>query len=274
MIIYLSYWSKPNQDIFLPMWKITTALVIKHYKNIEVITDSEGYEALKDLPFSKIHICLNNLPDYTKLWSIGKIYAYQKACEIGEPFLHLDADVFLWEPLPDKLLNSSVFCQSSDYFKIGQNVYDTTSLETITNLSVPQIWKDHIGLQAYNMGIFGGTNLSLINNYCIEVINMINDSRYTNLWKFNSNYNSLTTKVSTSNSTLLEQGNFTIFCKKNHITPNTLFPNIYDHKNYTYKKYTHLMALKYKPKTIQRIIERVSTDPYNLSPADIPIEQW
>lgn len=280
MKIYMSLWTNGIgfSNTSLNLWKLSLALANKHYTNVELITNSTGYELMKDLPFSNFHIQLNNVPNYPTIWCLGKIYAYQYACSLNEPFLHLDGDVLLWEPLPTDLINSPIFAQSYDYAIMEHNIYDIYKLQNDLGSPVPMEWTSNVHLKAFNMGIFGGLNISLINEYCDFVINMINNPAYHNLWAGlpgavslfkDDDFNS-----SNAKSCLIEQANLAIFCKNKGVVPSVLFEHKDDPNNVTYKKYTHLITKKNQPSILEKISERVSVEPYNLEPKNVSIAEW
>lgn len=264
MKIYMSLWTKPSDDIFIDMWKLSLALARKHYDYVELITDSRGFKMLKNLPFKDFHIILDDIPNYPNVWSLGKIYSYKYACSQSNSFLHIDSDVFLWDPLSSDILNSNLFCQSED-FNIGQLFYDLTALSVLIGINLidmPELWIKHVSLKTYNMGIFGG-NSKLISSYCDMVINMINDPLYLKLWKSNkqrNQYNDYATYL----SCLVEQANFSIYCKQNNIVPSMIFKYLTAPDKSI--KYTHLMSQKNTQKNKEKISSRVSSVPYNLNP--------
>lgn len=271
-------WSSINNQYFIAepiinLFKLSLALCKQHYNDVSLITDDIGYESLKSLPFDNIYISLNNLPKHRTIWSLGKIYAYQYACLFNESFLHLDADVLLWEKLPQTLLSEKIFCQSEDEL-IGTNLYDINNLSKISNTIVPEIWKKNIGLMTYNLGIFGGSNLDIINYYTNLVIDMIHNDKYAALWKYEQKLYKNIFNTDTSKSVLIEQANFSIMCKYLNIQPQLLFKDIKDINNVTYQKYTHLMNKKNDLKIIKKIKQRLSTDPYNLTPNAVSIDNW
>jgi len=280
MKTYMSLWTRgiSFSHTQIDVWKLSLALAKKHYSSVSLITDNNGYEIFKTLPFDEFHIELNNVPDYKTLWSLGKIYSYQYICNLNEPFLHLDGDVLLWEKLPETLTSSYVFVQSEDEI-IGQhNIYNSLKLQADLSCAIPYEWLSNNNLRCYNMGIFGGTDLEFINEYCNFVINMINNPLYNDLWTGspgiisnnpNDSFNSTNTK-----STMLEQGNFAIFCKQNDVIPNTLFVDLADASHITYKKYSHLSSEKNNTAILNRIASRVSQEPYDLIPRNVPIENW
>lgn len=279
MKIYMSLWTNGIgfSNTQLNLWKLSLALATKHYNDVELITDSNGYELMKNLPFSNFRIELNNVSDYPTIWSLGKIYAYKYACSVNEPFLHLDGDVLLWEKLPLALTNSRIFAQSEDYTMMENHVYDIYRLQYDIGHPVPTEWKSNANLMCYNMGIFGGQDISLINGYCDFVIDMINNPIYDSLWRglpgtlseTQDEFNSSLTK-----SCAIEQANLAIYCKNQNVIPAVLFKDKDDSEKITYKKYSHLITKKNNQTVVQRIAERIAQEPYNLTPRDISIEEW
>lgn len=259
----------------LSMWKLSLALIKKNYPNSEInlVCDKNGKDILQNLPFDNFHVLLNDI-NYPSIWSLGKIYTYNFACSADKPFLHIDADVFLWDRLPTELIESPVFCQSEDRI-VGSNFYDFEKLNYYTNLPVPIEWVSNKGVMAYNLGIFGGTDITFIQEYCSYVLDMVNNPLYQFLWTstpvipLSENFN-----LSSTKSCLLEQGNFGIFCHLKNKTPSILFTNENDSANKSYKKYTHLVGRKGEEEIIKRINARVSSDPYDLAPRDVSIDEW
>jgi hypothetical protein len=273
----MSYWTGGvrHKSTNLDMWKLSTALVKKHYNEVHLITDDVGKESLQDIPFTTVDTSLNNVPPFYKIWALGKIYAYQKAAQQG-PFLHLDADVFLWKPLPKKLTNSNIFVQSPDFpifneFGDYHNQYDVSSLKKYSDV-IPEPWIKHMNnlvdnFYAYNMGIFGGKDTKTILEYCDFVLQMVNDPRFTELWN-------IQTTVELAKSCLIEQGNLAIFAKEKNIKINVFMKDLQDSTNVTYQAYTHLMTGKDIPQMKEAIRTRVQSEPYNLEPNQCTIEEW
>lgn len=268
MKTYMSLWTKGLgfNNTHLNVWKLSLALAKKHYTSVELITDSDGYEIMQNLPFSNFHIELDNIPQYSTMWCLGKIYAYKYACSVNEPFLHLDGDVLLWEALPTNLINSPIFAQSKDYSMGSNDIYNAQKLQLDSGCAVPGDWLFNNGVTTYIMAIFGGSNTALINEYCDFVINMINNPLYNNLWLSNIG--------SVSKSCLTEQGNLGIYCKNNNVIPAVLFEDNLDSQKLTYKKYSHIANQKGNPILLDRIANRISQEPYDLMPRDVPIEEW
>lgn len=289
MNVYMSFWTKGfrSDQLDINFWKLSFALAKKHYKKVHLVTDKKGSELLKDLPFESISLDLNDLDDINsgKVWSLGKIYTYYKIAEKG-PFLHLDSDVLLWEPLPVDLLNSEIFTQSLDFdlyedysIKKFNRQYDLNFLKVMGLGFIPDPWQELIDnkkeIQIYNVGIFGGQNTNFIKGYAEFALNMIKNEKYKKL--FESDYHhSLYGDAILANSCCLEQLNLSLFNEKYYnLKINTLLKDMSDPDNRSFKKYTHLLRTKSNKMVQEAISMRVSQEPYflELNP-NITIEQW
>jgi len=167
MKIYMSYWSGGYQgtpsEYIVDLHKLSAYYVLKHYGEITLITDSKSKPLFENSPFTTITTELDVLTDVkNKNWALGKLYAYYNIAQKQEPFLHLDYDVLLMEPIEKSYENKQILVQSTEthayrhyqlekfYENIGEN----------TEFVKPE--ENHM---AYNMGIFGGTEYKFIQNY-------------------------------------------------------------------------------------------------------------
>lgn len=148
-------------------WILSCHQLVKYHKEVELYTDSFGYEILikkLQLPYTKVHVVLDELNHYNKnQWAVAKIRTFQLQ---KEPFLHVDGDVFVWESLTDKFENSNLITQNlevtTDYYRERWKVI-------FPQLSfLPNEMKDYHENKsnlACNMGIIGGTNLTFFKEY-------------------------------------------------------------------------------------------------------------
>lgn len=119
------------------------------------------------LPYQQVHATHNNfyLPD-ERLWALSKIHTYSLQTE---PFLHIDGDVFLFQKLPESLLDAAL---------IAQNVEEATAFYT----DAQQTYMEHFRyfpaevqadffsgepISALNAGILGGTNVGFFQEYAL-----------------------------------------------------------------------------------------------------------
>jgi hypothetical protein len=144
----------------------------KFYDELSLVTDETGNEILINklgLPYTEVHVTLDQLNHYDpQLWALGKIYAYsiQK-----EPFLHVDGDVYIWEPFHKKLEKAALVAQNLEqnfqYYRsamtelIEQDCYIPPVVTKINRLENK--------INAYNAGVFGGTNIGFFQSYVAEI---------------------------------------------------------------------------------------------------------
>lgn len=148
-------------------WILSCNQLRKFYNEVELFTDQFGYTILIEqlkLPYTNVHVVLDELNKYDdNLWALAKIKAYSL---MNEPFLHVDGDVFIFEPFNEKLLASSIITQNiettSEYY---WNMWSKIRPELHF---IPESMFDYDNQnhnKAYNMGIFGGQDISFIKKY-------------------------------------------------------------------------------------------------------------
>src|SRR5262249_40034698 len=120
-----SFWTKPfvrregslwlSDYHALLSWVLSVETARRHYPDTSLVTDDEGTELLLDrlrLPFRHVSLELNHLRSQdADWWALGKLPAYRIQ---PPPFVHIDADVFLWRRLPARLESAAVFAQSPE----------------------------------------------------------------------------------------------------------------------------------------------------------------
>lgn len=202
MKVIQSFWSQGQADI-LPCsfgwmapqynwlsWILSANQLAKYYA-VELYTDQKGYEILIEklqLPYAKVHVVLDELNHYHKdLWAIPKIKAYslQQA-----PFLHVDGDVFIWEPFPEKLMQAGLITQNLEsttlYYK---NMWDEIKpkLQYIPTEMDKYVYG--INNSACNMGIIGGHDIDFFQTYTTTAFEFVNRNKdvWHNINGFNFN---------------------------------------------------------------------------------------
>lgn len=202
MKIIQSFWSGQNNDIrdsrgWLSYeyhwlgWILSCNQLRKFYDEVELYTDSFGYEILIEklqLPYTKIHVILDEMNKYPKdLWAIAKIKAYQLQ---DKPFLHIDGDVFIWNQFPTELLSEGLIAQNlentTDYYREMWN-----NINPHLNYIPYEIMNFHKGLTnlGCNMGIVGGNDIDFIQEYCRKSFDFVDKNKGSwqkfNLFNFN-----------------------------------------------------------------------------------------
>lgn len=254
MKAYLSYSNRGyagTPDSFLiDLHKIACFYLKKNFGNAYLITDSESGPFFSHLPWTSLTTELDAVPrTYPKVWSLSKLYAFREIAKQGEPFVHIDNDVILWEGLPEKLKDKAVFAQSWEnvvgYKYEPEKFYENCPSRHVFITSAP--------LRAANVGIFGGTNTDFIGAYAEAAIAFVEDPANEWFWKRYSGYKSWWCKA-----VLAEQWFLSAFAESRGVKIETLFKDWPKPKEASEAKYTHLMAKKKDPLTRQKLTSKAA----------------
>ena len=144
-----------------------SCLQLSKYYAVELYTDTIGYEFLikvLNLPYDKVHVVLDELNNFsTDFWALPKIKTYTLQ---NEPYLHVDGDVYIWEPFTDELLQSDFISQN---LEVTTDYYHSMWADIYPHLDfLPQEMNGYVTGNnnfACNMGIFGGNDTSFLKKY-------------------------------------------------------------------------------------------------------------
>ncbi|MBK1702093.1 DUF6734 family protein [Thiococcus pfennigii] len=181
-------WRSPKDHLL--SWILSVGLARRHYLDTCLVTDDAGAALLVDglgLEFGEVSLSLNALarhdPDW---WALGKLYAY---AEQSAPFLHIDSDVYLWEPLPEDLLAAPVIASHPEYPQLGRSCYRPDVLERDLRAGggyIPPELQGYLPidgvLRAENCGIFGGHRLDFIRHYAETAKTLVHHPRNQPIW--------------------------------------------------------------------------------------------
>ncbi|MEI9919275.1 MAG: DUF6734 family protein [Bacteroidota bacterium] len=193
MKIIQSFWSKPafhsiqsyanarklggwlNFKYFLISAAYSCLTLRKHHKKVYLYTDTQGSGLmgdLLDLPFEDISLSLNTLDNEDhRLWIRGKMHAIEQ--QTG-PFIHVDNDIYIWEPLPvkpDIILQSRIPMWAE--YKLSLN-------EIFANFKyIPECLKERPTEKTTvaNVGIIGGHDMDLFQRFCEESRKLLEHNR-------------------------------------------------------------------------------------------------
>lgn len=195
-----SYWTKPFSHHYSSVWKsekhhllawiLSLETARRHCSETVLYTDDVGYELLVEglgLNFTEVHTDLNCLkgadPDW---WVLGKLYAYQAQ---EKPFIHIDTDVFLWNPIAKDVSSASVFGQNREWFHFDggswyqPKYYDERLRQEGGWMPEEWIWYvEHMGSEAVCCGVLGGQNCDFIRDYADKAIRFINHPDNQSIW--------------------------------------------------------------------------------------------
>jgi len=260
---YMSYWSggyrKIPDKFTINMHKVCAYFLKQNFGEVHFITDTISLPYFKDIKFTTISTDLDIVPkEYSSIWSISKLYTYRKIAEIGDPFIHVDYDVIIWEKLPERILKANLFAQNLEkYFGPTSNTYDYYEIEKVVKYCpdlhlISKVPKLEEGI---NVGILGGKDLDFINKYANGALSWILDPQNKKFWTDNS-FNVQWNKAVVPEQYYLSicasyyKKQFEFLYQKNWPTQEELM-NI---------KYTHLMGEKNKQETplkMQAIVDKL-----------------
>jgi hypothetical protein len=198
MKVIHSFWSKPSlrkgtekdedrksggwihRKYAYMSWALSCLSFKKQYGTIELITDSPGVELLIEklaLPYDNVVNQLDLLSNYdTDLWAVSKLFSYQLQ---NTPFIHVDSDVFIWEPLT-ALKNLPLVIQNEERdFDFNKKLWDMvqTHFEYIPEY-MQQDYVDQGEVVSCNAGVFGGTDVEFIKEFAAESLEFLSRNQH------------------------------------------------------------------------------------------------
>jgi hypothetical protein len=143
-------------------WMLSVNLLRRPGNTLTLVTDDYGARVLQDqlgLGFDVVDVALNDLHNRTHVWSAGKLVAYARQ---QSPFLHVDNDVFVWQPtlLPDANIHP-IIAQHPE--TITREIYDPVEF-TARLARVPAAWRTDL-VTAPNCGVLGGQPGGFLQRY-------------------------------------------------------------------------------------------------------------
>jgi hypothetical protein len=186
-----SYWSKPMDSGFgnpwtgarhhLLSWVLSFEVARKHFRTTALVTDDAGAALLIEqlgLDFDEVSTELNDLADADPgWWVLGKLLAYERQ---HEPFVHVDSDVYLWSPLPNRLLTARVLAQNPEVIVPGSSTYEPEVLEQALACDgwLPREWvtirkSPRTTYEGACCGIVGGIDVEFLRYYSQQAIEIL-----------------------------------------------------------------------------------------------------
>ncbi len=168
-------------------WILSVETARRHYPRLSLVTDDAGAKILVDglgLKFDSVSMELNGMEHHDpRWWALGKLYAYRAQ---QEPFVHVDADVYLWKQLPESLMASPVFAQSPEPIENFSYYPDKFKRLARSGAWIPDelAWSMDTGQPkiAVCCGILGGSDMDLIHHYASNAIRLVEEPPNTGLW--------------------------------------------------------------------------------------------
>jgi len=166
-------------------WVMSAHSLRKYYDDVVLYTDTIGKHLLIDtfhLPYTEVCTVFDDFPCLPQHWALSKIKTYSMQIK---PFIHIDGDIFITEPLPKRVKDAPLVAQNRE---IGTIYYRRMMARILEhrNIRLPEYINKGLredSIASYNMGFFGGTDLDFIHRYCQEVFdfmeeNHMNDASY------------------------------------------------------------------------------------------------
>jgi len=153
----------------------------RHYSDTLLVTDSDGARlfAALGVPYREISTVLDELGPVGPLHpNRDKLRAHRVACQLGDPYFHIDGDAFLWAPLPPHAERAPVFCES--VFSAGGIAPPVRELFERHHGFVPPSWGR--GDSSLAGGILGGTDLETLHQWVTEAETWEDDPRNAAAW--------------------------------------------------------------------------------------------
>lgn len=219
---------------------LSCCLANDNFESTQFVTDSQGLEIADRLGwrYTTYVNAFNGLAPIglRHIWALGKLKALSLQ---DEPFCHLDNDVYIHKPLPDRIKMAAIFAQSKDIpeYYIGNDM--TAAL---------QIAGFKRGAVAYNVGIIGGCDIERIHRYANEAIEI--SGRFDGC-PING----------TTTSMVLEQYFLGEFAKREKIRIEELIPLFHTKDDLDAVGYTHLIGkTKRDPRFVAPSEKRLARD--------------
>ena len=129
------------------------------------------FESMFQLPYDEYKVveCTGEYADWFYCWP--KIVTYQKQ---SEPFIHIDTDVFMWKPIPKRLLQASLVAQhrerDSNFY---MEVYKQIGNDCIQLPQYLEGCNDGKYINSYNAGLLGGNDIDFFKSYVDEILKFL-----------------------------------------------------------------------------------------------------
>ncbi len=161
-------------------WALSCLNFRRHYPDISLYTDTEGADWLCNslqLPYKYVSTELDGLSGYDPLlWALPKIYAYSRQ---SDPFLHVDGDVFIWQPFDPALERCGLVVQNyethTDFYRGIMNQVETSfdyipeELRGINIAGQP--------IRGINAGVLGGCNVDFFRSYAAAAFDFVDRNK-------------------------------------------------------------------------------------------------
>lgn len=129
------------------------------------------FENMFRLPYDEYRV-VKCMGEYTKwFYCWPKIVTYQ---EQNDPFIHIDTDVFMWKPMPQRLLLAPLVAQHRERDSIFyMEVYKQIETDCIQLPRYLDDCNDKGYINSYNAGLLGGNDIEFFKSYINEIVKFL-----------------------------------------------------------------------------------------------------
>ncbi len=254
MNVVWSLWTTPmsvaKRAEAVKMAALSVAVATPQFARTSLITDRLGRELLVDglgLEFSDVFDGLDAELDgiSPSWWVAGKIAAYEIMAGRGQPFIHLDNDLFWWNVpagLEDKPLIGQNFEYADDAPNPVCNVYDVSRISRYAEqhgVPLPVAWQWAVTefgpyRRAINCGVFGGADCSFIGMYSAEVLRLIKSTALKDFYSY--------TDPVHGDACVIEQWFLDALASHHGIDAHVIYPSLEASHEATVTDMTHLLG--------------------------------
>lgn len=226
----MSFWTRfrnsPKEIITkkdLYMWSLSFMQTRRFFLKTTFICDKMSEYIFIDklkLPFDEIRIELDSFiePELEWLWAVGKTYVYSI---MREPFVHLDADIFINQSFDSRFLNRDILVQTPETFSLKNGgkvmAYDFDCYKKVFK-NLPDFINNYMydeNQLSYNFGVFGGNDLNFIKKYTDLSFKVLRDNQ--------ESLNNVKDKIGIIYSIFLEQYIFSCLSQKCNYKVSSLY---------------------------------------------------
>ena len=157
----------------------------KQFKVVKLVTNNYGKSILIDkygIKFTEVSTELEGLNFPPELWAFAKMHTYSLQTQ---PFIHLDCDVIIRQPLPTRIKNAALSFQNWEHFSVEKG-YEPL-IKAIEKTTVSYYCKSKEISYAFNCGIVIVNDLSIVKKWKQLVDEFIFNPANASFWNSQTN---------------------------------------------------------------------------------------
>ena len=163
------WWNHAEYNLM--SWALSCMSLKEQFGKVTLYTDSEGAKTLIDtlkLPYSEVVVNFDGFDCLTCHWALAKVKAYSLQTE---PFLHIDGDIYLTQPLPQSITEARLIAQNkercTEYYRGMIDRFLSVDGLKLAPQFAEVLKSDNV--PSYNLGFCGGNDLGFFGRFCGEV---------------------------------------------------------------------------------------------------------